>query len=126
MLFRVQLKDTIAYECLYIRPTNGRSSDQLRRNHSVQYVSHPDFPWFKLRKEDPGLYESYADLVAGEWTKIKIVVKGKNARLFVNRADQPCLIVNDLKRGISNGPIALWIDTGTDSYFRDLKITKSE
>jgi hypothetical protein len=124
--FRVQKKDTLAYECFYIRPTNGRSSDQLRRNHSVQYVSHPNFPWFKLRKENPGLYESYADLVAGEWTKIKIVVKGRNARMFVNGADQPCLIVNDLKLGLSRGPVALWIDIGTDSYFSDLKITKSE
>lgn len=26
------------YECIYIRPTNGRA-DQVRRNHSVQYIS---------------------------------------------------------------------------------------
>jgi Domain of Unknown Function (DUF1080) len=122
--FRVQTKDTVAYECFYIRPTNGRSSDQLRRNHSVQYVSHPDFPWFKLRKENPGLYESYADLIPGEWTKIKVVVKDHQAKLYVNGADQPCLIVNDLKRGISGGPVALWIDNGTDAYFADIKIKK--
>ena len=58
------------YECIYIRPTNGRADDQLRRNHSTQYVSAPDWPWERLRKESPGVYESYADMVTGEWTHL--------------------------------------------------------
>jgi len=41
-------------ENIYLRPTNGRADDQLRRNHSVQYASEPDFPWYRLRKERPG------------------------------------------------------------------------
>src|ERR1051326_8717996 len=44
-------------ENIYIRPTNGRAEDQLRRNHSVQYESIPDFPWHRLRQEAPGVYE---------------------------------------------------------------------
>ena len=32
--FRVQARPD-AFECFYIRPTNGRANDQLRRNHSV-------------------------------------------------------------------------------------------
>src|SRR5262249_38731803 len=55
-------------EVFYLRPTNARCDDQLRRNHSVQYVSHPDFPWHRLRAEQPGKYESYADLEPGAWT----------------------------------------------------------
>jgi hypothetical protein len=110
------------YECFYLRPTNGRSADQLRRNHSVQYVSAPGFPWFKLRKENPGVYESYADMEAGEWTKIKIEVAGTRARLYVNGAAQPCLIVNDLKQGDSRGQIALWTTLETDGYFSNLTV----
>lgn len=121
--FRVQRSDTLRYECFYIRPTNGRSEDQLRRNHSTQYVSHPDFPWHRLRKEQPGVYESYVDLVPGEWTKLKIVVKDREAKLYVHDAQQPCLIVKDLKRGIINGAIALWIGPGTDGHFSNLRIT---
>src|SRR5262245_45807889 len=30
------------YEYIYLRPTNGRADDQIRRNHSTQYSSHPD------------------------------------------------------------------------------------
>jgi hypothetical protein len=119
--FRVQ-KDPLRYECFYLRPTNGRADDQLRRNHSTQYVSHPDYPWDRLRKESPGVYESYVDLVPGEWTAVRIVVSGTEARLFVHGAQQPVLIVNDLKLGASAGAVALWIGPGTEAHFSGLRI----
>src|SRR5262249_31040858 len=49
--------DASKFELIYLRPTNGRAGDQERRNHSTQYDSFPDFPWFRLRKETPGKYE---------------------------------------------------------------------
>ncbi|MBN8650824.1 MAG: hypothetical protein J0L67_05330 [Cytophagales bacterium] len=122
LAFRVRNTDSIRYECFYIRPTNGRAEDQLRRNHSVQYISHPKYTWFKLREENPGAYESYADMVIGEWTHLKIEVKDDKARLYVNGASQPCLIVQDLKSGKSSGAIALWVGPGTDGYFSNLQI----
>ncbi len=118
--FRVQGHGSKA-ELFYLRPTNGRADDQLRRNHSVQYESLPDFPWYRLRKETPGVYESYVDLEPGVWTKMKIVVSGTKAQLYINGADQPCLIVNDLKLGDSQGQIALWAYGGTDAYFSNLQ-----
>jgi len=110
------------FECFYLRPTNGRAEDQLRRNHSVQYMSIPDYPWNRLRAENPGAYESYADMEAGAWTKIKIVVAGTKAQLYVNGAAEPCLIVNDLKLGESRGQIALWTTVETDGYFSNLTV----
>jgi len=121
--FRVQ-EDRSRYECFYLRPTNGRAEDQLRRNHSVQYIAHPEFPWHRLRKETPGKYESYVDLVPGEWTKVKIVVSGRDARLFVHGADQPTLIVNDLKLDAAEGAIALWIGPGTEAHFANLRVSR--
>src|SRR6185436_14389341 len=122
LAFRVRTTDTVRYECFYIRPTNGRAEDQLRRNHSTQYISHPKYTWFKLRDEKPGVYESYADMVEGEWTQLKIEVKDDKARLYVNGASQPCLIVQDLKFGKTGGAIALWVGPGTDGYFTNLSI----
>jgi hypothetical protein len=119
--FRVQEHGS-RYEAFYLRMTNGRADDQLQRNHSVQYVSQPDFPWQRLRDEDPGKYESYVDLVAGAWTRIKIVVSGTKAQLYVNNAEQPCLIVNDLKLGATHGPVALWTGSDTEAYFSNLTI----
>jgi len=123
--FRVQ--DHGAHgENIYLRPTNGRADDQLRRSHSVQYESIPDYPWYRLRKEHPGVYESYVDLQAGEWTRMRIVVSGTKAQLYVNGAAEPCLIVNDLKLGDSRGQIALWAHSSTDGYFSNLTITTSK
>jgi hypothetical protein len=114
------------YEVVYVRMTNGRADDQLRRNHSIQYSSAPDFPWYRLRKETPGVYESYVDLDAGAWTKLKIVVNGLKATAYVNGAEQPCLIVNDLKLGETHGQVALWTGSDTEAYFSNLKISSAE
>lgn len=111
------------FKSFYIRPTNGRAPDQLRRNHSTQYVSFPEFPWDRLRKEEPGVYESYVDLDASAWTHLRVQVEGDKASLYVNRAEQPALIVNDLKHRPRGGAIALWIGAGTDGYFANLSIT---
>lgn len=120
--FRVDPK-SLAYDSFYLRPENGRADDQLRRNHSAQYISHPDFPWHRLRQEQPGVYESYVDLEPGAWTMLRVVVKGGEARLFVHGADQPTLVVKDMKRAPTRGVVALWIGEGTEAFFRNLKIT---
>jgi len=127
LAFRVNLdtaKDVAKYECFYLRPTNGRADDQVRRNHSTQYISYPDFPWFLLRKDFPEKYESYVDLVPGAWTKVKIEVRGKTARLYVHGSPNPALVVNDLKQGQSQGQIALWVGAGTVAHFANLRISK--
>jgi hypothetical protein len=116
--------DPSKYESVYIRPTNGRADDQVRRNHSTQYISMPEYEWSRLRKEAPGQYESYVDLVPGEWTKLKIEVSGVKALLFVNDSTQPVLVVNDLKHGDSEGAVALWIGLGTEGYFANLRLSK--
>jgi len=121
--FRLQ-KDMKTYDAFYLRPTNGRAEDQERRNHAAQYISHPDWPWFRLRKETPSRYESYVDLVPGEWTKIRIEVRGATARLFVHDQAQPTLIVNDVKSGAqASGAIALWLGPGTLAHFRNLRVS---
>ena len=113
------------FEGIYLRPTNGRAEDQLRRNHSIQYFSYPDYDFDRLRKEAGGVYESYADMGLNEWITMRIEVKGKQAKLFLNDNKQPSLIVNDLKLGDNvSGAIGLWVDIGTEGYFKDLKITK--
>lgn len=123
--FRVQ-DDLRTYDAFYLRPTNGRAADQVRRNHSVQYISHPDWPWFRLRKETPEKYEAYVDLVPARWTTVKIEVKGTQARLYVHDQPQPTLVVNDLKTGpTARGAVALWIDVDTEAHFRNLTVTRA-
>ena len=120
--FRINA-DRSKYEYLYLRPDNGRAEDQVRRNHSIQYSSHPDFPWPRMRKEFPEKYESYVDLQPAVWTRMRIEVSGATARLFVHGNAQPNLIVNDLKHGVSEGGVALWIGAGSEAFFANLRIT---
>jgi hypothetical protein len=117
--FRLQNEQ---FEYIYLRPTNGRADDQVRRNHSTQYGAYPNFDFAVLRQQSPEKYESYVDLEPGVWTRYRITVEGTTARLYVHGASQPCLIVNDLKLGDSSGPVALWIGPGTEGYFTNLEI----
>lgn len=124
--FRVNDSNT-KYESIYIRPTNARANDQVRRNHSIQYYSYPDYKFDRLRKEAPEKYESYADMEMNKWITMKIEVKGVMAKLFLNGSSQPSLVVNDLKHGPdASGAIGLWVEVGTEGYFSDLKIVKQD
>jgi hypothetical protein len=125
--FRVQASDDATapqtYDAFYLRPTNGRAEDQERRNHAVQYISHPAWTWSRLRRETPSRYEAYVDLVPDAWTSIRIEVRGSQARLFVHGQSQPTLIVNDVKSGpAAAGGVALWIGPGTVAHFRNLVV----
>lgn len=120
--FRVRA-EPVRYDAFYVRPTNGRADDQLRRNRATQYISEPDFPWERLRRESPGVYESYADIAPGEWIEFRIEVQGERARLYLGGTDQPVLIVNDLKSGAgAAGGIALWIGPETEGWFADIAV----
>ena len=54
---------------------------------------------------------------------MRIDVAGTTARLFVHDAPQPALVVTDLKLGASEGAVALWIGSGTEGYFSNLRVT---
>jgi hypothetical protein len=117
-------KDTSAYDVIYLRATNGRAEDQIRRNHTVQYMALPDFDFGVLRKQFPEKYETYVDMVPDEWIKLKIEVKNRIVKLYVDEKEQPTLIVNDMLNKTLSGGIALWVGGSTDAYYRNLKLKK--
>ena len=118
--------DASHYEMFYLRPGNSRSEDQAMRNHSVQYVSEPGFGWERLRRQWPFIYESYADLQPGQWTKVKIEVHGRHAELSLNGSVNPSLVVDGLKGEDLQGAIALWSYANEESYFSNLRITNTK
>jgi hypothetical protein len=111
------------FESIYLRPTNSVADDQVRRNHSVQYVAYPDYRFDRLRRESPEKYESYAKLDLGRWIHMKIVVSGQKAVLYLDGNTEPALIVNDLKFGPDqHGGVGVWLESGTVAYFRNLTV----
>ena len=122
LAFRVN-DDNTAYESIYVRPTNGRADNQLRRNHTVQYYAYPDYKFDRLRKESNGEFETYADLGLNEWITIRIEVKGKETKLYLNNQKPASFVVSEMKGNTAKGGIGLWVDIGTEGYFKDLKVT---
>ncbi|MGB9069915.1 MAG: hypothetical protein WCC21_15200 [Candidatus Acidiferrales bacterium] len=120
--FRVSV-DASRYEVLYLRPGNSQAPDQAKRNHAVQYVSVPDFGWYRLRREWPSVYESYAELALEAWTKVRIEVAGRSAKLYVNGSPKPSLVVDGLKGEELQGAVGLWGYTDQESYFSNIRIT---
>ena len=125
MAFRASA-DASHYDMFYLRPGNSLSEDQAMRNHSVQYVAAPGYDWYKLRREWPFIYESWADLQPEHWSTVKIEVHGRSAKLFVNGSEGPSLIVNGLKGELLQGGVALWGYAGEEAYFSNVRVTPSE
>jgi hypothetical protein len=120
--FRVR-PDASHYELFYLRPGNSDAADQAMRNHSVQYVSEPDFSWYRLRREWPWIYESHAELAMETWTKVRIEVAGRAAKLYLNGSAKPSLVVDGLKGEDLHGGVALWGYTDEAAYFSNVRIT---
>jgi hypothetical protein len=114
--------DTITYECIYFRPFNFQSADTLRRKHQVQYISEPDFPWDKLRKEHPLVYESSVTPVpkAADWFHMHIVVSKNEVVVYVNHSKIPSLKVKKLNNR-DNKKIGLW-SSALSGDFANLQI----
>jgi hypothetical protein len=114
------------YDVVYFRPFNFDSVSNLV-GHSVQYISHPDYPWYKLREEHPGQYESSVNPAPDpeKFFHAKIVVEKPKIRVYVNNGSEPSLVVKELTDR-TGGKIGLWMDFLSEGTFANLKIIPSE
>jgi hypothetical protein len=115
--------DASHYELFYLRPGNSEAADQAMRNHAVQYASEPDFGWYRLRREWPSVYESHAELAMETWTKVRIEVAGRAAKLYLNGSAKPSLVVDGLRGEDLHGAVGLWSFTDEEAYFSNVRIT---
>lgn len=121
--FRIN-KDDSSFESFYIRPTNGRLSDPIRKNRGTQYFSYPNYTFDYFREQGITDFESSADIGLDEWITIKAIIENQTAIFFVNDEKVPVLVVNNLILGSeTRGSIGLYVDIGTQGFFKGLKIT---
>lgn len=89
------------YELLYLRPHRSRQSDAL------QYT--PIFGGAEAWQLYSGNgYTAAAELPLNRWVHVRLVVSGYVARLFVDGATEPQLVVTDLKRPWTRGQVGLF------------------
>lgn len=115
--------DRATYDAVYFRPFNFRAEDPARRTRAVQYISHPTYPWQKLRAEHPGKYEQAVTPVPDPngWFHVRVVVASTKVSVFVEDAKEPSLIVSQLsERG--KGLIGLWVGNNSGGDFANLRL----
>ncbi len=124
LYYRIAPNDS-AFESIYLRPKVGRASNQMFRNHAVQYFSYPSFKFETLRKNyPPGSYEGSAPVALKEWITMRIEVNGETAEMFVNNMKYSSFIVDKMLGKVKRGGVGLYVDIATIGYFKDLKVIK--
>jgi hypothetical protein len=115
--------DETTHDAVYFRPFNFRADDADRKAHAVQYISHPKHHWFDLRKNKTGQYEKpITPAPDGDtWFHAKIVIKRPKLSVYVNGANEPSLVVEELSER-NGGGIGLWVGPGQGGYFANLSI----
>jgi hypothetical protein len=122
IVFRAR-PDAAHYEVFYLRPGNSDAMDQTQRNHAAQYAAEPGFHWYPLRRAWPSLYESSAEIAFETWTKVRIEVAGRAAKLFLNGSARPTLVVDGMKGEDLRGAVGLMGDANEEAYFSNVRIT---
>jgi hypothetical protein len=124
LFYRIAEKDS-AFESIYLRPKVGRASNQMFRNHTVQYFSYPHAKFATLRNNYPaGSYEGSAPVALKEWIIMRIEVNGETAEMFINNMKYSSFIVDKMLGKVKKGGVGLYVDIATIGYFKDLKVTK--
>jgi hypothetical protein len=115
------IQDDESFEAVYFRPFNFVATEQIRKDHMVQYIYHPEYTWFKLREERTGEFESEIPQPPDpdDWFKATIVVLEKHVEVYVEDGNKPVLKVERLG-SINRGKIGLWVGNGSSGRFRNL------
>lgn len=123
LAFRIN-SDNSAFESMYIRPKVGRVRNPVIRNQAIQYYSYPNYKMDNIGRSPGGPFEASADIGLDEWITLRIDVEGQQASLYINDKKEPSLSIKQLKGNLKSGAVGLWVDIGTEGYFKDLKIIK--
>lgn len=124
--FRINEGDS-EFESFYVRPTNAMTDDPVRRAHGCQYFSYPGYKYAYFREYSIEGYEAPVESGLDEWIDLKAVVRDDCAVFYLNGAKKPTLVVKDLKHGKdAHGSVGLFVDIGTEGFFRDLRITRED
>jgi hypothetical protein len=121
--FAFHAVDNQTYDAVYFRPFNFKNPDPSRSNHAVQYVSHPEFTWQKLRAEKPEQFEKPVRPVPDPngWFHVRIVIDSTQVRVYVENASEPCLAIEKLNNR-REGKFGLMVGNGSGGDFANLKI----
>ncbi len=117
------IEDDSTFEGVYFRPFNFESSEQIRREHSIQYIYHPDFPWNRLREENTGEFEAefFDPPSPDDWFSISLTVEKDEVIVKDVNSGKVLLQTRRLSSATSD-KIGLWVGNNSKGSFKNLKI----
>lgn len=122
--FRIA-EDNSVFESFYIRPTNATTDDPVRKAHGCQYFSYPKYTFSYFREKNISDYESPMPYGLDTWVKLTAKISDDKAEFSLN--DNLTLAVEDLKGGNKlHGSVGFFLDTGTEAFYKNLKVTKTD
>jgi len=119
--FNIQNDST--YEAIYFRPFNFLSPEKIRREHCVQYIFHPEFPWYRLRKEKEGQFEAeyFNPPSPDDWFSVRIIIKPERVIVEKLISGKVLMEVGRLSKTVST-KIGFWTGYGSKGSFKNLRI----
>lgn len=72
----------------------------------------------------PG-FTAAVDIPKDDWFHLRLEVAGAQAKLYVKDMAKPALVMNDLKSGVQQGSIALYVLTGA-TYFSNFEVHQTQ
>lgn len=117
------IQNTETYEAIYFRPFNFVAEEQIRKDHMVQYIFHPEFTWRKLRDERTGEFENEIPNSPDPdgWFKAIIKITNKKIEVYMHELSDPVLSVDRLTLPKSK-KIGIWAGYGSSGRYRNLII----
>jgi hypothetical protein len=115
IIFRMQSPEN--YERFYIRPHRASLYPD-----ALQYM--PVFngvECWQLYNGDG--YTANADIPGQQWIHVRMEISGSQARIYLENAEQPSLVIPRLKHGASQGTLGLMGQRGGSAYFSNFKYT---
>ncbi len=99
IVFRWQ--DGLNYEQYYLRPHQSKHPDAMQ----YQPVFNGLATWQLYSNEG---YTAVYEIPYKRWIHIKLEISGTQGRVFLDNAEEPALVINELKHGLKKGAIGVY------------------
>jgi hypothetical protein len=121
--FNIQNDST--YEAIYFRPFNFHSPEEIRRQHSMQYIHHPDYGLRKLRAEQEGVFEAeyFNAPNPDDWFSIRLDIGNEFVEVFDAGSGKSLMRVKRLTAPLSPR-IGFWTGHNSIGSFKNLRISR--
>jgi len=111
-----RIRDAHHYESVYFRPESSGTIN------AIQYM--PEKKWeYNWWNYEADKYQAKATLPLHGWFHVKIIVKGSQLKVFLNRNAKPVFIYSLLESSLKSGSVGFWLGNCAVGAYKNLVVT---